>query len=334
MQSVKLFFLLLCVCFWGCQPEAKYVSIAGETMGTTYHVTYRDSLNRDLQSGVDSVLKVVNQSMSTYIPTSLISQFNQSSRGILMDQHFKTVFAKALEVAANTGGAFDPTVAPLVNAWGFGFKKQDNVDSAMIDSLMAFVGYEKVQIKGDSAIKLQPEVMLDFSAIAKGYGVDAVAAYLESNGISNFMVEIGGEVMARGRNSHGQWWTIKILRPADKADQTSAGEAVASLADQALATSGNYQQFYEKDGRRYSHTINPETGWSVEHNLLSASVIAPDCMTADAYATAFMVMGKEKALQYAERQQEVQVFLIFENEDKTLETFLSEDLKDQFDMLE
>ncbi len=302
-----------------------YRSIRGETMGTYYNITYADSLERDLQPEIDELLRLLNLEVSTYIPQSTVSAFNRSEKGLPLDynpadtgggSYPNTYFLDNLELAREiytfSGGAFDPTVMPLINYWGFGYTPKRavaQIDSLRVDSLMAFVGLDKVVLEEKVLTKAAPGVQLDFSAVAKGYGVDRVGLLLEEKGIVHYLVEIGGEVRARGRNARGEWWRLGISTPSETAGLADIQVAVP-LRDRAMATSGNYRNFYEVDGVKYGHTINPFTGFPEKNLLLSASVTAPDCATADALATAFMVLGPEKALALAEQKQHTEAYFI------------------------
>lgn len=309
----------------GCKPtpavvEQDYTSLEGKTMGTYYRVTYADSLHRNLQELIDVRLAEVNQEVSTYIDSSLISRFNQASGRWAVarnHRHFVANFLASQAIFSATQGAFDPTVMPLVNYWGFGYTPKravEAVDSMRIDSLMQFVGFRRLEYQetADSLIirKPHPGTQLDFSAIAKGYGVDEIGRLLESQGVVNYLVDIGGEVLARGHSPRGDAWQIGINQPKAEAALDDIQTAVP-LQNRALATSGNYRNFYEVDGVRYSHTINPFTGFPQRNTLLSASVFAKDCMTADAYATACMVMGVEGALALTESLPDIEGYFIY-----------------------
>ena len=290
-----------------------YMQSEGNVFGTIYHITY--NFDSDLQTEIDSVLAGVDQSLSPFNPKSIITAINNNSE-VEVDQHFVNVFNLARTVNANTDGAFDITVAPLVNAWGFGFKNKENVTDSLIEELLTHVGMEKVSLDNGHVVKTDTLVMLDCSAIAKGYGVDAVGKYLESQGICDYMVEIGGEVRLRGLNPKGEKWSIGIMKPDDDPTcQQTELEQILHITDIAMATSGNYRNFYEQDGRKYAHTIDPHTGHPVQHSLLSATVLASDCATADAYATAFMVMGLERAKEVLNQHPELQAFLIYSDKD-------------------
>ena len=293
------------------------VQLSGEAQGTTYHINYYAAEGADHQKEMDSLLQSVDQSLSTYVPTSLISRINRNDRMAVADAHFNTVFNKSREVWQLTGGAFDVTVAPVINAWGFGFTKKESMDSTRVDSMLRYVGMDKICKQGDLILKDNPRVMLDFNAIAQGYTVDLLAQLLEQKGITNFMVELGGEVKAQGKKADGSEWKIGIDRPEENAEGRPL-EAVVMLENKGLATSGNYRKFYSENGRKFAHIIDPHTGYPAKHNLLSATVVAPDCMTADAYATAFMVMGLEKTKAFLQEHPELnlQVLLVYDDKGK------------------
>lgn len=291
----------------------------GPIFGTYYHIKYEAS--QALDSVILAELKRVDSSLSVFNQLSTISAINAgtSSRA---DAMLYEVLTKAQKVSEATNGAFDVTVMPLVNAWGFGFKKGIFPTDAQVDSLRAIVGFRKISLSTDSIIsKSDPRIMIDCGAIAKGYSVDRVAHILREHGVRNYMVEIGGEVVTKGRNPKGTPWQIGVNRPVDKTNSESGTlQTVLSLENSALATSGNYNNYYERNGRKYAHTIDPRTGRPVQHSLLSATVIAPDCATADAYATAFMVLGLDEAKKILQSRKELKAFLIFTNGNGELQT--------------
>lgn len=302
------------------------ITVSGKTMGTTYRVVYLNSEGLDFKNSIDSILTRFNQSLSTYIPDSELSRLNTGDSLAFELPYLLPVLQKSREIYELTGGAFDPTVGPLVNAWGFGPTGPQAHDSVDIKKLLPLVGFDKIQFSDTAVWKTQPGVYLDFSAIAKGYAVDVIASFLKDRGIDNMLVEIGGELVARGVNDKGEIWKVGINRP-DANDFTNEIFSIVALDNKALATSGNYRNFYEMDSIRYSHTIDPATGYPVQHSLLSATVVAPDCMTADAYATAMMVMGLEKSLALLDQVKELEAVLIYNNESASLETYISESLK-------
>ena len=253
----------------------------------------------------------VNASLSTFEPQSVISKVNQN-RNVRLDNMFTEVFTLAEEISRETGGAFDITVAPLVNEWGFGFKTGMPPDKHVIDSLKQLIGYQKVKLAGGRVVKTDPRIMLDCSGIAKGYGSDVVANFLRSKGIDNFMVEIGGEIVTSGISPERVPWRIGVTKPVDDSlQQQQELQTVLNVTDKAMATSGNYRNFYYKGGKKYAHTIDPKTGYPVQHNILSATVIADRCAVADAYATSFMVMGLDKAQKVLEKHPELMAYLIY-----------------------
>ncbi len=301
-----------------CKPQThEYIKMQGMVFGTFYHIIYQPVIEGDsISFGVTKELDKVDWALSTFKDTSTISKFNFSENGSVVDSMMKYVYLSAVEVNKNTEGAFDMTVGPLVNAWGFGFKKKDSITNALIDTLLLNVGMEKLQLEGDFLSKEKSGIMIDASAIAKGYGVDVVANYLASQGINNYMVEIGGEIRVRGVNNKGIAWRVGIDKPIDdKAAENREIQDVLSLSDVGLATSGNYRNFYIKEGKKYAHTIDPKTGYPVQHSLLSASIIAPQCMVADAYATACMVMGLNKSMEVINSLPGVEGYFIYVDEE-------------------
>jgi thiamine biosynthesis lipoprotein len=326
LYSIALVILVFVVWKYRQSNSVNEIKIEGKTMGTAYHITYYDEESRNFNAQIDSLLIVFNQSLSTYIKGSEISDFNEGNSLRFNSPFFLPVLEKSKEVEALSKGAFDPTVMPLVNAWGFGPGKKLKPDSSKIDSIMEFVGFEKIQFNRDSIWKNDVRVQLDFSAIAKGYGVDVVADYLKSMGVTDWFIEIGGEISAFGKNQKlDKTWEAAILDPSSTYENL-INKAYVKLEDKAMATSGNYFNFYEENGKKYSHTINPSSGYTIQHELLSASVFADDCMTADAWATAFMVMGKDKAIKKLEQIGELDAFLIYSTENG-IETFVTEGIK-------
>lgn len=301
-------FVTLTACSW---QKAKYVFNEGEIFGTYYHISYKSPKGNDFADDIHTELNKLDLSLSTYKTESVLSKVN-SNRPVQLDSFFLTVYNKAEEVSSITYGAFDATVAPLVNVWGFGFRKKESVTPQLIDSIEQFVGYSKVKLENGQIVKDDDRVMLDFSAIAKGFAVDAVGNLLAAKGCTDYMVEIGGEVVAKGVNKSGHIWRIGINEPNDNEPvNPSELEAIILLEDKAVATSGNYRNFYIENGVKYAHTINPKSGYPVNHSLLSTTVIANDCMTADAFATAFMVMGVDSALTLANSLDYLELFLIY-----------------------
>ena len=308
------------------QKNINYQHDEGFIFGTIYHITYHSDTN--LKKEIEAELKKVDQSLSPFNKTSVISKVNRNENPVV-DPMFKEVFLLAENISNETHGAFDITVAPLVNEWGFGFKKGVEPTRQVIDSLKYIVGYQKVKLTPKNYVQKQdPRIMLDCSAIAKGYGCDVVARLLRKNGINDYMIEIGGEIVTRGFNQKQEPWRIGVNKPTDDSLNTSQElQTVLNVTDIAMATSGNYRNFYYKNGKKYAHTIDPKTGYPVQHTLLSATVLAKDCATADAYATSFMVMGLEKAKEILNRHSELMAYLIYTNDDGKTEVWYSPSLK-------
>lgn len=323
INTLGLVFLLL---FASCRQEPVFVKFRGDAMGTYYEASYLSEKGYiNYQKQIDSVLSVFNESLSTYSPTSIVSKINQANAGdtIPVDDFFATVFTKSVEINQKSGGAFDPSVMPLVNAWGFGYKKTPfPVDSAAVDSLLQLVDLSSFTLLSNPSrmVKGKQNTQLDFNAIAQGYGVDVVCEYLEKQGIRNYLVDIGGELRARGQNAKLEPWTVGIDKPIDTLQKREVQEIVR-LKDMSISTSGNYRKFYLKDGVKYAHTIDPKTGRPKLSNLLSVSVFSPDCITADGYSTAFMVMGYEKARAFAEANPKLNALFIYSDEQGKLNTY-------------
>ncbi|MDD7886649.1 FAD:protein FMN transferase [Flavivirga sp. 57AJ16] len=300
-----------------CKTDRKNTKISGNVFGTFYEVTYSSDINYEKQ--LDSLFYVINKSLSTYQTNSDISKLNRNEV-VEVDAHFKRVYEISKVIHKETEGAFDPTIGAVVNAWDFGPEgKIVNLDSLKIDSLMLTVGFDKVR-RTHNTITKPKGTFLDFNAIAKGYAVDVIAKFLETENTKNYIVNIGGELSAKGINvEKNSGWTVGVENP--NFDGTRSLSRTLVLTNEAMATSGTYRKFKtDKDGNRYAHIIDPKTGYPSKTNLLSISVITTDCMTADAYATAFKTMGIEKVKTFLKSHSELKVFLIFENEKKALET--------------
>jgi thiamine biosynthesis lipoprotein len=297
----------------GCTGQPYY-----EESGSVFHTLYRIKYQspRLLTQQIDAELQAFNLSLNPFNPNSIISKVNRNEP-VEVDEWFANVFRKAEEISDRSGGAFDATVAPYINLWGFGFSRMDSVTPRMIDSLRTFVGYRKIRLEGKAVVKDDPRITLNFSAIAKGYACDVIARLLEREGVTNYMVEIGGEVAMRGVNPNGECWRIGINKPEDDAEGnlTALEDTVQPCKPCGIATSGDYRNFYIKDGVKYAHTINPATGYPAGQNILSATVLAGDCMTADGYATAFMVLGIERAVALARSIPDIEYFFIYSDND-------------------
>jgi thiamine biosynthesis lipoprotein len=294
-----------------CSPEQLPEKVQGSAQGTYYSVIYFDQQHRNLKVQIDSLLDAFDQSVSLWVPGSVLSRINNNDNLVNPDRWFIENFNYSQQMALATDGAFDCTVEPLVRAWGFGFDESTHVDSAIVDSIMGFVGFDKIKIINNKIVKADPRIRIDFNAIAQGYSVDVVADFLRSKGINNYLIDIGGEVAANGSKPGSRPWKVGIEKPAKHKEDDRELKIVIGLHDKSVATSGSYRKYYEKNGIRYSHTINPKTGYPVKHSLLSVSVIADNTALADAYATSFMVMGFKKARSFVEKDTTLEAFFIY-----------------------
>ncbi|MCA0933460.1 FAD:protein FMN transferase [Lutimonas saemankumensis] len=328
MKYTVLFLLILFAVSCNKQKQTSYQKFEGIAFGTTFHITFEGQEGLISEKSIDSIIHRVNKSLSTYIPNSDISKINRGDTSVVIDEMFREVFEKSSIIYKETNGFFDPTVGTLVNAWGFGPGKQiKEMNQSTIDSLMQYVGFEKVRILNGKVVKEHPETFLDFNANAKGYGVDVIGKFLEGKEISNYLVEIGGEIRARGVNSRGTIWRVAIEKP--NFDGTRSFQTIVSLDNESIATSGNYRKFKVDSisGEKYAHTIDTKTGFPTKSNLLSATVIGEiDCADVDAYATSFMAMGYEKTLVFIDKHKDLKVFLIYSDSDGSLKTFTSSNL--------
>lgn len=311
-----------------CNNSALDVEMAntGYAQGTTYQIKYIAKEGVDYQKSIDSLFSVVDFSMSTYNPNSLISKINLNPDSLVqVDALFSEVLNASLKVAKVSNGQFDPTVGPLVELWGFGLSERDRVDSAQVDSVKRYIGYGEVYRNIDS-LRMPKGYRIDFNAIAQGYTVDLIAKFLESHGLEQYMVEVGGEVKAKGQNINDKTWTIGIDKPTEEIDSEKRFQTIISLENKSLATSGNYRKFWtdEETGMRYSHTINPQTGYPANNRLLSVSIITDECMYADAYATACMVMGTQKAISFINQNELLEGYLVYTNDEGEWEVYTTE----------
>lgn len=304
-----------------------YQHDSGFIFGTVYNVTYQSE--EDLQPQIEAELKKVDASLSPFNDKSIISQVNRNEN-VTVNQMFTDVFRLAEQVSHETGGAFDITVAPMVNVWGFGFKKGVAPTKQVIDSIRGLVGYQKVRLEHGHVIKQDKRITLDCSAIAKGYGSDVVARFFKKRGIKNFMIEIGGEVVTSGISAKRIPWKIGVTKPTDDSLQTNQElQTILNVTDKAMATSGNYRNFYYKGGKKYAHTIDPKTGYPVQHNILSSTVITDNCAKADAYATAFMVLGLDGAKAILKKHPDLMVYFIYSDNKGRNQVWFSPSMKDK-----
>ena len=311
-----------------------FQTIDGFTQGTTYHIIYEKDgafgkSPEKMQFDIEYLFEDFDLSLSSYVPGSIISRINNNDPEVVVDDYFKTVFFKSQEVYKISGGSFDITVGPLVNAWGFGPENQTQADSLLIDSLLQYVGMDKIKLSGDKVVKESDGIKLDVNAIAQGYSVDVVCEFLEKRKIENYLVEIGGELRSKGTKLLNEPWRVGIDKPYE--NNLIPGQnlqVILKLEDCSLATSGNYRKFYEKDGIKYSHSINPKNGYPVMDTLLSATIIANDCMTADAYATACMVMGFSESMNFIQKMSGIEAYLIYSGENGEFKIWKTEGFKD------
>lgn len=316
---------ILCLLFFGHskeQNEATYQHNEGTIFGTLYHVKYL--YDKDMKADIEAELQNVDASLSMFNPKSTISRINRGETDEV-DEMLSEVLRLSFVVNQATDGVFDPTVAPLVNAWGFGFKSGQMPDNKQVDSLLSLVGLFHIQLQDGTLTKDNPLSILDFSAIAKGYGVDRAAEVLRKKGIENFMVEIGGEVVTEGLNEKGEAWRIGINKPDDDSTSTNTElQDVISLSGKAIATSGNYRNYYISEGKKIAHTINPKTGYPAQSDILSSTVMAPTCAEADAFATAFMVLGLEEAKKVLQKQPQLEAYFIYSDKQGNYQTWFTE----------
>jgi thiamine biosynthesis lipoprotein len=311
---------------WGASTDATYRNEKGLIFGTLYSITYES--DKSLRLDIDKELERFDASLSIFNENSIISRVNRNE-DVTVDSLFAKVFQLSMMTSAATDGYFDITVAPLVNAWGFGFTDEVAPSQAKIDSLLEVVGWEKVQLTEEGkVIKQDPRVMLDCSAIAKGYAVDVIADLLKRKGVKNYMIDIGGEVDVAGVNPSGNLWRIGISKPEDDPESRNQDlQTILEISDKGIATSGNYRNFYYKDGMKYAHTIDPKTGRPVQHSILSSTVIANECIAADAFSTAFMVMGIERAKEVLERFHDIEAYFIYSDKNGNYQTFMTDGMK-------
>jgi len=319
MKRIILYFIVA-NCLFACQSTVQQYHLEGFAQGTYYSIRYYDNQNRNLQPQIDSLLDAFNKTASIFDPTSIISRINRNE-DVVLNEDFIKIFNIAMEVSEHTGGAFDITVGQLVNAWGFGAGQRQTMNQTTIDSLLTCVGYSKISLKNGKIIKEYPCIKLNFNAIAKGYSVDLVGLFFDDLGIENYLIDIGGEVLAKG-NKQGKPWSVGIEQPSNEKKSDRILLTSLPLENMSLATSGSYRKYFEQDGQRYSHTISPQTGRPAQNTLVSVTVLHPHAVYADAYATAFMVMGLEKSLAFLEKHPELQAFFIYEKDG--LQTYATE----------
>lgn len=329
MRKTLLFLLILTFLNCADKDSSDYDRMEGSAFGTTFHITLKPGTSTIGERQIDSLIQGINRSLSTYDPESIISRINRGDTTVLVDQYFVEVFNKSGRINSDSDGAFDPTIGILVNAWGFGPGPAiPEMDSLKVDSLMQTVGFYRLKLSRGKLIKPSPNTFIDFNAIAKGYGVDVIGRFLEERGVKDYLVEIGGEIRARGLNEKGQPWKVAIEEP--NFDGTRSFQAIIELNNESIATSGNYRKFKVDSitGEKYAHTIDPRTGFPSKSDLLSVSVIGSmDCANADGYATAFMAMGSMYTKVYLQNHKRMKAFLIYVDDDGEIKTYKTPNLE-------
>ena len=306
----KLLFILSAFLLVSCVNQPKKIKYEGFTQGSYFSITYYDEEGRAFEDEIDSIFKEIDNAVSLWNENSIIRKVNRNE-DVVVNQIFKDNFEWARKASEFSDGAFDATIGPLVSAWGFHYKKELEMTPEMVDSIKQLVDYRKIEIIDDKVVKATPNMTLDFNAVAQGYTTDLIGNFLETKGVFNYLVDVGGEIYAKGTKPNGEQWTIGIEKPAENYDSERSVQIKINLKDKGIVTSGNYRKYIEKDGVRYSHSIDPKTGYPVEHNLLSATVIADNASWADCLATICMIVGKEKASKLLENQDGVEAYYIF-----------------------
>ena len=314
----KVLYIVLGVIMISCSKQPQKINYSGVTQGSYFSIVYYDDENRHFEAEIDSIFKEVDNAVSLWNENSIIRKVNRNE-DIVVNQIFKDNFEWARKASEFSDGAFDATIGPLVSAWGFHYKKELEMTPEMVDSIRQLVDYHKIEIIDDKVVKANPNMTLDFNAVAQGYTTDLIGKFLEAKGIYNYLVDVGGEIFARGTKPNGEQWTIGIEKPAENFDSERSVQIKINLKDKGIVTSGNYRKYIEKDGIRYSHSIDPKTGYPVEQNILSATVIADNASWADCLATICMLVGKEKASKLLESQ-DVEAYFIYVDNDGKIQT--------------
>lgn len=327
-NSIVLIFIPLIV--FGCNfnPEHEklnYINFQGETQGTYYIVKYFDNNGINYQNEIDSILKAIDQSVSLWVNHSIISKVNRNEK-VKLDSYFIDNFNLSQKIALETEGAFDCTLGPLIEAWGFGFKQRIQLTQHMIDSIKNFIGHNKVSLKNNYLIKEDQRIEINFNAIAQGYSVDLIGKYLDLQGIKNYLIDIGGEIICKGEKPNKEKWIVGIQKPTEEKNGAIEAQIKVELKNKALVTSGSYRKYFEENGKRFSHMIDPNTGYPVTHNLLSVTVLGETCAEIDAYATAFMVMGLEKAVYFVNKRKDLDAYFIYLDENKKIKSLATKGL--------
>lgn len=315
----KYIFIISALLLFSCKEQPKKTNYSGITQGSYFSITYYDESGKTFESEFDSIFDAVENSVSLWDENSIIRKVNRNE-DVVVDKVFRDNFEWAKKASEFSDGAFDATIGPLVAAWGFHYKKEMEMTPAMVDSIRQLVDFKKIEIIDNKLVKAKPNMTLDFNAVAQGYTADLIGTFLEEKGVTNYLVDVGGEIMARGGKPNGENWIIGIEKPSENYDSERNVQLKITLKDKGIVTSGNYRKYIEKDGVRYSHSIDPKTGYPVPQNLLSATVIADNAAWADCLASICMIVGKDKALQMLEDSADIEGYLIFVDEDGTIKT--------------
>ncbi len=319
-MKVVSFFIILFSCFlMGCSSVEKQ-QFFGTTQGSYYSITYYDEQNRDFSREFDSIFKEIESTLSLWDENSIIRRVNRNDTTVVLNQIFIDNFNYAMRAAELSDGYFDPTVGPLVQAWGFHFKEGMEMTPEIVDSLKQLVNYRKIKIENGKVIKENPNMTLDFNAIAQGYTTDMIGDFLLSKNVENFLVDVGGEILARGCKPNGEYWKVGIEKPAENKDSERIVQEIVELKDRSIVTSGNYRKYVERGGKRYSHSLNPKTGYPAENRLLSATIITDNTAWADCLASICMVVGLEKAMDILEPSIGVEAYFIYLDEKGEVKT--------------
>jgi len=328
MNQKILFITVFLFSILKINAQTEPIKISGYAQGTTYSITYYDKEKRDFKPEIDKLLKEFDHSVSLWDSTSVICRVNRNVPEVKLDKYFIDCFNKSQETSIGSNGAFDATVQPLVSIWGFSIKEKGKVTKQMIDSILQFVGYKKVTLKNGKIIKTDPRLKLDFDGIAQGYSVDVVSKFLSSKGITSSIVEIGGEVYGLNKKPNDKNWVVGIEKPIDNPDSANPLKAIVKIENKGMTTAGNYRKFYEENGMKYSHTIDPKTGYPCQNTLLSVTVLADDAFTADAWDTALMVMGLDNSIKYLLNHPELQAYLIYSDEKGNYKVYETSKIKE------
>ena len=318
LNMKRILYIVFGILLISCTKQPQKINYSGVTQGSYFSITYYDEEGRTFEAAFDSIFREVDNSVSLWNENSIIRKVNRNE-DVVVNQIFKDNFEWARKASEFSDGAFDATIGPLVSAWGFHYKKELEMTPKMVDSIRQLVDYRKIEIVDDKVVKANPNMTLDFNAVAQGYTTDLIGKFLETKGIENYLVDVGGEIFARGTKPNGEMWTIGIEKPAENFDSERSVQIKINLKDKGIVTSGNYRKYIEKDGVRYSHSIDPKTGYPVEHNLLSATVIADNASWADCLATICMLVGKEKASKLLE-DQGVEAYFIYVDNDNMIQS--------------